>query len=126
MKRLLVLLLVTGMSACASADSTPGSRGSGNLIPTDEVRASSVANAYDLIQAVRPSWLRTHGAYSFHAEGEILVYLDDARLGGVDTLKSLELAGIDSIRFLDSLTASARFGLNHTHGAIQVRSVRHR
>jgi hypothetical protein len=53
-------------------------------------------------------------------DGDVLVYLDDVRLGGLDALRSQPISGIDSIRFLDAPTASARFGLNHPHGAIQI------
>jgi hypothetical protein len=124
MNKILMMGLALALGACASADGprTTAPRASSTLIAEQEVRDSKATNALELIQNSRPGWLRKHGTVSFRMDGEILVYLDEVRLGGIDTLQSLALPGIHSIRFLDAVTASARFGLNHPHGAIQVRS----
>jgi hypothetical protein len=128
MNKLLPLGLALSMTlgGCASSGASDGPterpvrRASSTLISAEEVRASHAANAFELIQTARPGWLRKHGAVSFRMDGDILVYLDDVRLGGLDALHSQPLSGIDSIRFLDATTASARFGLSHPHGAIQI------
>jgi hypothetical protein len=122
----LIVALTSGLGACGAtgaADGTterPAPRASATFISSDEVRASNAANAFELIQTARPGWLRKHGAVSFRMDGDVLVYLDDVRLGGLDALRSQPISGIDSIRFLDAPTASARFGLSHPHGAIQI------
>jgi hypothetical protein len=122
----LTLALTFVLGACGSTgagDGTterPARRASSTFISSDEVRASNAADAFELIQTARPGWLRKHGAVSFRMDGDVLVYLDDVRLGGLDALRSQPLSGIDSIRFLDAPTASARFGLSHPHGAIQI------
>jgi hypothetical protein len=123
---MLCLAFSLTLGACASSGAPDGTtdrpmrRASSTLISSEEVRASNAANAFELIQAARPGWLRKRGAVSFGRDGGVLVYLDDSRLGGLDVLNSLQLSGIDSIRFMDATTASARFGLSHPHGAIQV------
>jgi hypothetical protein len=128
----LTLALTFVLGACGSTGATgatgatdgtaerPARRASSTFISSDEVRASNAANAFELIQTARPGWLRKHGAVSFRMDGDVLVYLDDVRLGGLDALRSQPISGIDSIRFLDAPTASARFGLSHPHGAIQI------
>lgn len=112
------------LGACASADDSGGTayRRNATLISHEEVLASTASNALEFIQAARPGWLRKGGSVSFSMDGEVLVYLDDHRLGGIGTLHSIQLSGIRTIRFLDAVTATARFGLSHPHGAIQVQS----
>jgi hypothetical protein len=48
------------------------------------------------------------------------VYLDNARLGGPETLREIHTGSITSVRFYDSAKAQYRFGIGHTHGAILV------
>lgn len=48
------------------------------------------------------------------------MYLDDSLLGGPDYLKQIAVSSISSIRFVDGLDASNRWGLDHGMGAIVV------
>lgn len=136
MKRSLLILL-SGMlvlAACAPARAG-GPRTTSDAITLEEIRASGASNAYALIESERPMWLRTRGTQSFREEGKlnvrgktqistvpgkrtIAVYLDNARLGGVEALKGISLAEITSIAFLDPQAATLRWGSGHTHGAI--------
>jgi hypothetical protein len=50
----------------------------------------------------------------------VKVYLDGSLMGGLDQLKAISVRSIASIRFLDGLEASNRWGLNHGMGAIVV------
>jgi hypothetical protein len=50
----------------------------------------------------------------------VQVYLDDARLGGVDELKRIPIHHVAYIRYFDGLAASARWGLDHGQGVIYV------
>lgn len=123
MKQILLLTLAFGLCGCASTNADrSGPRRSATFISGEEVRASTAANALELVQTARPGWLRKRGAVSFRMDGHVLVYLDDSRLGGIDALHSLPLSGIESLRYLDPVAAGARFGLSHPHGAIQIQS----
>jgi hypothetical protein len=50
----------------------------------------------------------------------VQVHMDGNHLGGVRVLQRLAAVGVTSIRWLRPIDASARFGLNHSHGAIVI------
>ncbi len=102
---------------------TTGSRGSGleaNLITREQIDQEGPANAYDIVQALRPLWLEKRGATSFYNEGEIRVYLDGTSFGGIESLRGIHSDNIESITYLDERLASHRFGPGHEHGVIHV------
>lgn len=102
---------------------TTGSGGSGldaNLVTREEIDEEGPANAYQIVQALRPLWLEKRGATSFYNEGEIRVYLDGSSLGGLESLRGIHSDNIESITFLDERRASLRFGPGHEHGVIHV------
>ncbi|MBV9772981.1 MAG: hypothetical protein JO040_03485 [Gemmatimonadetes bacterium] len=116
------------LSACASGAprSSGEQRYDARVITADEVSESPARNAFELVQLLRPAWLQKKGAYSFGDDGDIVVYLDDVRMGGPDALRQIEVSALTGVRFLDAVSAQARFGLSHAHGAIQVISRRSR
>jgi hypothetical protein len=124
--RLASLLLLLLFSACTSrtggsaADNTPRLGREPTLITADELERGSHADLYTAVQALRPVWLRKRGPVSINSEGDLVVYLDNMRLGGPASLHSIDLAAVKSVRFLPPTEAQARFGLGHPHGAILV------
>lgn len=114
-------LLCTVVAACASTGSdSPRSRTSPNLITVEEIAAQRSSNAYELVQSLRPGWLRTRGTVSITQSTGIAVYLDNIQLGGIDSLRSISMSGIHSLRFIDAGSATQRWGTGHPHGAIQL------
>lgn len=109
------------LTACAST----GEQRSGThprLISEQEVEASLTANAYELIQNLRPRWLHDRGPISFGlgSESGIVVYVDGVRLGFVDMLREVSTRDVVSAERLSSGEATQRFGGGHPHGAILV------
>jgi len=120
----LFALLIVG---CASAGSGAGGDspvGDPDLITREEIdRTTGSQNAYDLIQALRPQWLITRGlATQRQATGEddIVVYLDNARLGYRGELRRVTLASVRYLEFYDARRATLRWGGGHLHGAIYI------
>lgn len=88
------------------------------------MRAAVAADAFELVQSLRPLWLNKRGPQTdvrlpaAPKEGDVVVYLDRARLGGRDALREIAAASLVSIEFLDAAKASYRFGRGHPYGAI--------
>ncbi|HEU0012704.1 MAG TPA: hypothetical protein VFQ45_03435 [Longimicrobium sp.] len=109
----------------AARQTTP--RRNPDLISEEEIRARpELRNAYDLVQSLRPQWLRTRGTSTagYANVPTIQAYLDSQRLGNASQLRNVESTAIKEIRYLDSMAASSRFGSDNTAGAIQVVSNR--
>jgi hypothetical protein len=109
------LLVATALlSACAST--TPGTANSRattresapDYITSVEVAASPVANVYDLISRLRPHWLRTQtGSIRGNARNQVVVvYLDDTRIGDVQSLRTLSTSGVATLRYYDAARAA--------------------
>ncbi|MGQ0714229.1 MAG: hypothetical protein ACT4PJ_10900 [Gemmatimonadaceae bacterium] len=118
----LAALVAAFMAGCAPprAASEGGAPADRNLITLEQVEAARVDNAYELVRTLHPMWLRKRGSSSIQNDGEIIVYLNDTRMGGPETLRQIETISITSIRFYDVGAANFKFGQGHSHGAIQV------
>jgi hypothetical protein len=106
-------------------------------ITAEEIaRAGVNGNVYDVVYSLRRNWLNTRGVNSANeslhivvvrdsqvvADGEpqLVVYLDNLKLGTINELKRLPVVGVTSIRYYDPAQANYLWGMGHTHGAIQV------
>jgi len=135
--RIVLLGLTTLMlGGCAGAmGSGGGASPSGqSVITLEEIQGGSYANTYDLVQSLRPAWLRPRGAQSVgeaargsgvggqvtvqSGQDQLLVYLERARLGGPEALRQIDPLNIGLITYLDRTQATYRFGPGHLHGAI--------
>ncbi|MES3034627.1 MAG: hypothetical protein V4813_11585 [Gemmatimonadota bacterium] len=108
--------------------SAPGARAvrpDRQLLTRDEIRSTQFTNAFEVVRALRGNWLRVRSADSFGKSSVLQVYLDMQRLnGGVEELRLMQPANIASIRFMDPVQASARWGMDHGAGAILVTTAR--
>jgi len=113
--------LVAACTARAPGELTPGAgHPDHNLLTEQQLREHHFVTAYEAVAALRSSWLEARGPDSFTAPSQVLVYLDESRLGGVETLRALPMTNVLSIRFIDGIAASARWGLDHGQGVILV------
>jgi hypothetical protein len=90
------------------------------LITSDEMKQSSFANAYEVVETLRPQWFRTRGRASLSQSVVVKVYLDGALLGGPDQMRHITTRALTSIRYLDGSEATLRWGLDHGQGAIVI------
>lgn len=118
------------------------------LLATD-LEQSKADNVYDAIAKLRPEFLRGHtDATSFIKQGvvdsrdpnpnpapagstggavrtaptPVRAYRDNARLGGVDDLRQMPIAGIAEIRYIPGPEAGVKYGTDHAGGVILVKS----
>jgi hypothetical protein len=108
-----------------------------SLLTYDDIVRSGAGNAYDLIRASRAEWLVPRGVNSWRetAQGSagfgqqtvivpgddlILVYLDNARIGGTQHLDGITLGNVAQIEFIEPAAATFRWGGGHAHGVILI------
>jgi hypothetical protein len=117
--RVLLLGLLLTLAGCGSQRGD-GPRQNRAVLHAAEMEPAGYADLFQVIQSLRPEWLRPQGATSFRGQEVIVVYLDDNRMGGVEALRNIPPRSIASVRFISGLEASQRWGLNHGMGAIVV------
>jgi hypothetical protein len=116
---ILVCVLVAG--ACGSA--TTQARGARDVLTAEEISRASGMTAYDVVQQLRPQFLRLRAARSTQGAGqsEPVVYVDNIRTGGLDALRGVRAESVEEIRYISASDATTRFGTGHLAGAILVR-----
>lgn len=118
----LALLCVAALAAgCAGRNSPKTGETRDHAMLTKEQLAENHFNtAYDAVEALRSNWLRTRGTDSFQTPSEVLVYLDNTRLGGTETLREIAANTVVYMRFYDGVAATGRWGVGHAAGVIYV------
>jgi hypothetical protein len=120
-RSLAVLMLALGACASGGKSATPAPRLRPDLITAAELRVGQWRHAYEAVSSLRPRWLQSRGTDTFIGKpGEVQVHLDDIRVGGVNALREIQVIDIAYMQFFDPASASARWGLDHSHGAIYV------
>jgi len=140
---LAVCFLVTicgglGCSTATTSGSSSPTKSDAELISIGEINSQNFRNAYEVVQRLRPTWLTKNGAptrlgmtvgggggVQTDPGSGVLVYLDNTRLGGVNALRDITVAGIGSIEYMDAAKATARLpgiGSSAVSGAIVVHS----
>lgn len=115
-----MLALLAFSAACATGSAGDVGAGDRNLLTRSQLDEHRFTNAYEAVAALRTNWLQTRGTDSFTQPSQVLVYFDDSRLGGIETLRGIAITGISYIRYYDGVAASGRWGLDHGQGVIFV------
>jgi len=110
---LLASALALGLWACASGSGGPPR--DRNLITAEEIEAADLRTAHEVVERLRPLWLRSRGDRSTHLTTEIVVFQDNTMLGDVETLRSVPIELVDVIRSLDAAEAGRLAGLGSRH-----------
>ena len=119
--RLVLLALILGGCASGGRPTSGAPRARADLITAEELRGGQFRTANDAVSSLRARWLQSRGTDTFVGKpGEVQVHLDDVRLGGVSTLREIPAIDIAYMQFFDPTSAAARWGLDHSHGAIYV------
>ena len=95
-----------------------------DLITQEEIAQSGASNLYDVVQRLRPAWLRGTSASNIRGGGQgFVVYQNNTPLGGLDALRQMTPGYATAIRFLDGTEASNTLpglGSRRVAGAIVV------
>jgi hypothetical protein len=120
--RVLLSVLALLLVACASDPNTGQIRRDRNLISAEEIAAEPIVTAHELVSRLRPNWLRNRGPTSITRGGPTtpLVYIDEVRTGGLDSLYRISSQIIREIRFINGRDATTKWGLDHGGGVIMV------
>jgi hypothetical protein len=108
------------VAACSTAQPVDDVRPDRNVISLEDIRATREDDAYDVVRKLHPTWLRKRGNNTIRDDGDVVIYLNDSRVGGPEQLRQMSTLSITSIRYYDPGQAQYRFGAGHQHGAIQV------
>ena len=126
-----------GVGACASSGtaSQPGDpqttvvsapihpRRDPNVITAEELAARPTLTARQVIEQLRPQFLRVRGTTTLgnaQSQDVIWVYVDGTRMGTVEVLNNIGVHEVREIRYLSPSEATNRYGTGHVQGAIVV------
>lgn len=113
--RAAAIVLVLGMTAAPLAAAIPGPSAT---ITSEDLARSPRTDLLDYVRSERPMWMHQRGPQN--ATGGITVFLNGARLGGIDELATLPTAIVREVRHYRGSDAVLRFGPDHADGVIAV------
>jgi hypothetical protein len=116
----LVALLTLASACVGNRPAAARPRADHNVITREELLSKYYSTAYDAVAALHSNWLQTKGPDSFVSPTQVWVYVDNTKVGGIETLRLLVPTSISYIRYFDGISASARWGLGHGQGVIFV------
>lgn len=124
MKTASIAVIVLLLSACASGSTTNDkaatSRTDRNVLTLEELTRTGPQDVLTAVQGLRPHWLSKRGISTLNQQETIKVYLDGNLMGSPEYLRQITTHSIRSIRYLDGIEATQRYGLDHGQGAILV------
>ena len=134
---LCLLTLVLAGNACSGGASSGGAPGvaaapspdrsdsrNRDIILAAEIAQSGVGvtNAYDLVQRLRPNYLRPVGRTSMRntVASTPLVRLDGQELGETSSLRSVEIGLVHEVRYYSIVEAETKFGGDRGRAVIAI------
>src|SRR3954466_14604279 len=114
----LPLLLLCG--ACASSQANARHRVDMSVLTQDALVDHQYQNVLEAVQTLRSNWLNERGPDSFTSPSHIWVYIDNTRVGGVQSLAQISTRYVTSVRKVNGVDATARWGIGHSAGVIAV------
>lgn len=108
------------LTACAGRGASTSPGVDRNLLVQDQFADRGFHTAYDVVEAMRSNWLSSRGPNSFQSPTQVQVYFDGVRMGGIETLRTIDVRPVTYMRYFDGIAATARWGLDHGAGAIYV------
>jgi hypothetical protein len=120
-RQIAIGLALSVLSACGGSKATPGTAGAAapasargvnrDIITRAEIeQTQGVTNVFDLINRLRPHFLRNEGRTSLGAVAQIpLVRLNGSVVGDASILRTLGPAGLEEIRYYSIVEAETKW-----------------
>ena len=122
--RTAAMLALTAVTfGCANAAKQGhGDSGPGTTLTSEQLAATNTENLYDAINKLRPSWLSSRGPTSVtnSTPTSVSIFMNGTNLGPVEALKDIRTLDVSQVRYFDAASASARFGMGHPRGVIEL------
>jgi hypothetical protein len=118
-RQLLFVLGVAAVAGCGARQGAGSAGGDRTVITSAQIQEGGFRTALEAVETLRRTWLieRPDGLTT---QREVQVYLDNSRLGGIQSLRQISTNDIESIRYIDAATAINRWGVDHSQGVIMV------
>lgn len=116
------LALTLGLAGCATggaAGEGSAPRGSANRIVEAELQDMQQLDIFQVIQRVRPNWLRSRGGQT----AQVIVD-GNPQPGRLDVLRQYRAMQVQELRFMSSSDATTRYGTGYDGGAILITTKR--
>jgi hypothetical protein len=85
-------------------------------LTTEEIDASNLPNAYELVDRLRRPWLRKDALTG----APVVLYMDEQNIGGPDKLRDIPAADIAELQYLRNEQAVQRWGATAVAGSVIV------
>jgi hypothetical protein len=127
LRRLIAPMLIALATACAGAARPQKSVSSNRSVVTDvEIPTSGTESAYDLIQRIRPEYLRAKPTQSYSGATSAVapppsVFLDGQRMGELADLRQISAPTLSMIRYYGIEEGKQKFGMQYGGGVIEIR-----
>ena len=118
--RQVVLSILICSIGCAGSSKSPRSRVDLSVLTGEQLDERNYQNVLEAVQTLRANWLNERGPDSFATPSRIWVYLDNTRMGGVQSLAQISTRYVSSVRKVNGIDATARWGIGHSAGVISV------
>ena len=114
----LLISVFAGLLAVAPLAAQSKPKRDNRVITAEEIEraGTSVSNGLDIVQLLRPNWLHAREVLAPGAMGngaqvaQIRVYIDDRDQGDLEYLRTIPAPLIESLKFMSTNEAGARFG----------------
>jgi hypothetical protein len=115
------------LAACASGGSGSAATRQPDLISRAEIVESGASDALEIVERLRPQFLRPRGGLSIRdggAPSPPQVFVDGLELGGPDVLRDIPASSVMEIRYERNRDTEVRLGSGQHGGVIHVRTGR--
>jgi hypothetical protein len=96
--------------------------GGGNTLSREQLEETNSETLYGAIEKLRPEWLSSRGPTSVSdpTPTSASVFMNGSLLGKAEYLREMRVIDVTEVRYWTAGQASARFGMGHPRGVIEI------